>query len=395
MTDERVTLADDRDWELLRSQHATTVIDPMIVRVADLFARGAHGADSQTWNLIRSNLEGLAAFMDALILEPGIPVFDYWYTARDWMEDLPLFNYTSPVVVPVGIEASVWGELGAEAVITMGQKPRLPEGAAAEIANNLRLMRWSFITSKFGGVDLSGTRTAGDASGEALVNSYLYVALLFARYAWQLGDKTRPGTQILSPGQSQMFIATAAAEVAGGPRPLPEGALFGQIEDVINRSRPGYERTWRSDRLHFLPYLLTMKDKNQKLMVRTPADLFREALVLRQRSDVSDYRKRLNSAQATLETGLDDASWAKDLQRASEAVQAALNVKPNAKTFHINIGWPPSVGIGTDVDVSPLLSWLISAWPGKGYHRVLSRLATAQALSAQIDRRLETIWRAA
>ena len=173
-------------------------------------------------------------------------------------------------------------------------------------------MRWSFITSKFGGDDLSRTRTAGDASGEALVNSYLYVALLFARYAWQLGDKTRPGTQILSPGQSQMFIATAAAEVAGGPRPLPEGALFGQIEDVINRSRPGYERTWRSDRLHFLPYLLTMKDKNKNPIVRTPADLFREALVLRQRSDVSDYRKRLNSARGTLEAGLDDASWAQD-----------------------------------------------------------------------------------
>jgi len=138
VTDERVTLADDRDWELLRSQHATTVIDPMIVRVADLFARGARGADSQMWNIIRSNLEGLATFVDALILEPGIPVFDYWYTARDWGGNLALFNYTSPVVVPVGVEASVWGELGAEAAITMGQKPRLPEGAAAEIANNLR-----------------------------------------------------------------------------------------------------------------------------------------------------------------------------------------------------------------------------------------------------------------
>jgi hypothetical protein len=337
----------------------------MVVRVADLFARGASGGDGQTWDVIRNNLVGLATFVDALVLEPGIPVFDYWYTGEGWGKDLPLFEYTSPVVVPVGVEVGVWGSLGSDVAIAMGQKPALPEGVAAETAANLRRIRWGFISRKFGGGDLSETRTAGDPSGEALVNSYLYVALLFARYASQLGDGTRPGTQILSPGQSRMFIATAAYERAGGRRPLREGALFGEIEDVINQSRPGYERTWRSDRLHFLPYLLAMED----------------------------YRDRLNSAQTRLQAGHDDGDWSEDLQRAKNAVQAALKVKSSVTTLHVDV-WPPRIGVDQDVDPSPLRNWLFSAFPGQRYRRVLSSLIRAQAAGKQIDRGLEMVWRA-
>jgi hypothetical protein len=308
-------------------------------------------------------------------------------------KDLPLFEYTSPVVVPVGVEVEVWGSLGGDVAIAMGQKPPLPEGVAAETAANLRHMGWGFIPGKFGGNDQSETRTAGDPSGEALVNSYLYVALLFARYASQLGDSARPGTQILSPGQSRMFIATAAYEGAAGRRPLAEGALFGEIEDILNESRPGYERTWRSERLHFLPYLLAMEDKKGNRRIKAPADLFREAIALRQRGDVSDYRNRLNSAQTRLEGGNDDRDWSEELQRAKNAVQAALKVKPSVTTLHLDVV-PPRIGVDQEVDTSPLRSWLLSAWPGRRYRRVLSRLVTAQAAGKQIDRGLEMIWRA-
>jgi hypothetical protein len=338
MGGDKVTLAGSQDWELLRRRDATTVIDPMLVRVADLFSRGASGGDAHAWDVIRSNLQGLATFVDALILEPGIPIFDYWYTGEGWGKDLLLFALTSPVVVPVGVEVNVWGELGGDAAVAMGNKPSLPEGAVAEIAAKLGVMGWHFVPRTSGGGDLSDTRTAGDPSGDPLVNSYLYVTLLFARYAAQLGDSERPGTQILSPGQSQIFFATAASEISGGPDPLEGRALFGAIEDLINRSRPGYERTWRSDRLHFLPYLLAMKDKSGKKKVRVPADLFQEALALRLRSDVSEYRFHLNSVQIKLAEDSDDAGWIKDLERASKAVQSALQVKPSTVTIQVPVG---------------------------------------------------------
>jgi hypothetical protein len=393
MAENKTTLAHDSDWEVLRRKKATTVIDPMVVRVADLFARGASGGNRQTWDVIKNNMVGLATFVDALILEPGIPVFDYWFTGEGWGKDLPLFKYTSPVVVPVGVESEVWGPLGGEVAIAMGQKPPLPEGVAAETAANLRRIRWGFIPRNFGGNDLSETRTAGDPSSESLVNSYLYVALLFARYAAQLSDRTGPGTQILSPGQSRIFIATAAYERVKGPKPLPEGAVFGNIEDIINESRPGYERTWRSDQLHFLPYLLALEDKKGNRKIRTPADLFREALALRKRGDVSDYRNRLKKAQTRLEAGNDDSDWSEELLHAKNAVQAALNVKQRTTVLHLDIV-PPRAGADHEVDPSPLRNWLLSAWPGKRYRRVLPHLVRAQAAGKQIDRGLEMIWSA-
>jgi hypothetical protein len=56
----------------------------MVVRVADLFARGLSAGGPDAWSVIKGNLVNLATFVDAVVLEPGIPVFDYWYTGEEW-----------------------------------------------------------------------------------------------------------------------------------------------------------------------------------------------------------------------------------------------------------------------------------------------------------------------
>lgn len=391
-----ITVASDSSWHALRSRNATSVIDPMVVRVADLFSRGHSGGNAETWNIIESNIEDLATFVDALILEPGIPVFDYWYSGEGWGGNPDFFEYTKPVVLPVGVKSDVWSPIAEDSWRTFHDKPRLPAAAAAEIGAKLRDMGWDFIPREFGQVDVSKAQGSGDKSGDDLVNSYLYVALLFAGYAAKLGDDHQPGAQILSPGQSRMFVATAAAERSGAARPLSESAIFGEIEDIINESRPGYPRTWRSDRLYFLPYLLTMEDGHGHKKIRTPEQLFREAISLRGRSDVLDYRERLHRAEARLQgTGEDDANWKLELQRAKLAVQEALKVTPSVATLDVKVGFPPNVGVSVPVNVSPLRDWLLGAWPGKRYRRVLTRLVAAQAAVKQIQNGLERIWRAA
>jgi hypothetical protein len=386
-----VTISQNDDWKQLRQRKATTVIDPMVVRVADLFARGGRD-DPDNWKIIKNNIAGLATFVDALILESGIPVFDYWATGGGWARDQRIFDYTEPVVVPVGVKSEVWGPLSGDAAIAMGKNPSLPGSGAAQIAANLQEMGWDFIPEEFGGIDHSDTRTAGDPSGNALVNSYLYVSLLFAAYAAQLSDGDHPGTQVLSPGQTEILVAAAVAE-AGRNAPVLSSAMFGTINDVINQSRPGYERTWQSERLHFLPHLLAMEDTPGRKKIRTSEQLFREALALRGRPDISDYRDRLNRARATMEHGEDDDAWDRELQRTAIAVQTALKVKPSIRHLQISIGFPQIVQISGGMNIGAL-SWLISAWPGKRYRRVLTRLALAQAKAKQIDRRLEAIWRA-
>jgi hypothetical protein len=389
-----VTIASDDDWDLLRDRNATSVIDPMVVRVADLFARGRSAGGPDAWSVIKGNLVNLATFVDAVVLEPGIPVFDYWYTGEEWGQDLALFDYTDPVLVPVGVTSNVWSPIATESWTNFHDKPRLPQAAAADIATRLRQTRWTFITSRFGAVDISESESAGDKSGDALVNSYLYVTLLFAGYAARLGDDGEPGAQILSPSQARMFVATAAAERAGRGRPLPEGATFGKIEDILDASREGYERTWRSKRLHFLPYLLSLEDRQGRWKVRTPQHLFSEAVELRHRADVSAYRDRLHDAEARLEHGQEDVAWVKELQRAKRAVQTSLKLTGSVETLDIHVGIPWGVGISTQLDTSPLRDWLLQAWPGRRYRRVLTRLVAAQTAANQIDRAIERVWRA-
>ena len=336
----------------------------------------------------------LATFIDAVVLEPGIPVFDYQMTGEEWGQDPALFDHTNPVLVPVAVDSNVWSPLATESWRNFHDKPRLPPAAAAKVATRLRTMKWTFITHRFGAVDISESASAGDKSGDALVNSYLYVTLLFAGYAARLGDDGEPGAQILSPSQARMFMATAAAERAGRARPLPEGAMFGEIEDILNGSREGYERTWHSERLHFLPYLLSLEDRKGRWKVRTPRDLFREAVELRDRPDVSAYRDRLHDAQARLEDGREDVAWIKELERAKRAVRTSLKLNGSLETLEVNVAVPLGVGVSAPLDISPLRDWLLRSWPGKRYRRVLTRLVAAQAAGNQIDRAIERVWRA-
>src|SRR4029077_18698497 len=133
-----------------------------------------------------------------------------------------------------------------ETAKAMGSKPAMPPAASAAIVANLHRIGWTYVPTRFGGDDVSGTHTAGDPSGEPLVNSYLYVSLLFSRYAAQLSGETHVGTQILSPSQASAFVAAAAADMVGRPKPLEEGTLFGPFENILTTSRPGYERSWQS-----------------------------------------------------------------------------------------------------------------------------------------------------
>jgi hypothetical protein len=136
-----------------------------------------------------------------------------------------------------------------------------------------------------------------------------------------------------------------------------------------------------------------MKDRSGNRKVRVPGDLFHEALALRSRGDVSDYRNRLSSAQENVEDGHDDTDWLKNLQRTRIAVQSTLQVKQSVKTVTVDIAPIPKLGASQDVDTSPLRNWLISVWPGKRYRRLLCSLVKEQAAERQIERGLEKVWR--
>jgi hypothetical protein len=66
------------DWEMLRQKRLLTVLDPLVFRAADAFLRGAPATgDEPLWEAISRNVDALAVFVDAVMLQDQLPVFDY------------------------------------------------------------------------------------------------------------------------------------------------------------------------------------------------------------------------------------------------------------------------------------------------------------------------------
>jgi hypothetical protein len=69
------------DWRALRENRLLTVLDPMVFRAADVFLHGApdHG-DEPVWEALSKSVDAFCAFVDAVMLNDQLPIFDYWAT---------------------------------------------------------------------------------------------------------------------------------------------------------------------------------------------------------------------------------------------------------------------------------------------------------------------------
>lgn len=77
-----IEIAEDGDWNKLIEQGIDVILDPMILRSAELFFRGKPSDDNLTvWDDgISRNIDSLEAFIDALVLADALPMIDYGYT---------------------------------------------------------------------------------------------------------------------------------------------------------------------------------------------------------------------------------------------------------------------------------------------------------------------------
>ena len=298
----------------------------------------------------------------------------------DWASDEKiLLRSTSDVIVPVEVSGAVWSPIVGETLKEMENK-KIHTKAQRVIAANLRSLRWTFVPGSFGGSNFTGRKPTSD---ELLAKSYLYVSLLFARYASLLG---KDGTQLLSPSQTESMIAVAAAEAQGSGAHVSDVGLWGPLEPMLTSTRPGFERTWQSTRLYFLPYLLSLVETGS---ITTPEALFDKAIALRSRGDVKDYRHHYHEVREKMARGEDVSDWRRELDRVKHAVERSLRVEDRVLECQISQSGPSA---GSQVNVSGARDWLLGAWPGKRYRRVLVRLAKAQEQSKKIDQTLRPIW---
>jgi hypothetical protein len=122
-----IVLETAADWQRLREKQLTTVLDPMIFRAAELFLLGCSGAyqAEETWPMLSTNLPGLAAFFDAIVLYERLPIFDYGVTFPESPEVgagashnlVPIVNAEQEVLAPVRVEEAAYMPLNPPATL--------------------------------------------------------------------------------------------------------------------------------------------------------------------------------------------------------------------------------------------------------------------------------------
>jgi hypothetical protein len=385
------TVAAPDDWAALRNEGLTSVIDPTLIRVADLFLRGKRAGDTADWAVIKANLASLVAFVDSLVLEPGIPVFDYWFTffsdaefSSDDVSVSPnrILEACQPVIVPVSVVSDVWAPLRTDVFVAMRNAAAISSDASASIDKNLMAMRWKY-DPELVGENIAAKPSSGDPSGIPQVNSYLYVSLLFSAYAAQLG-----GTQVLSPDQSEALLLASSGD-------LPEG-LLAQLRSAgrLSALQPSLKGLF--DELNavigeevvpvtlhrpcFLPYLLGQG-------ARTPAELFAKAIAMREDPEVRDYRAWMKDTESDLIHG----NKVKDTRKKEiNTIAAGLRRRTEPTTQSVIIGLPPSAG--TPLSLTRARDWLCSSWPGKRYRRLIQRLAISKKETVDLTEGVGSIW---
>jgi hypothetical protein len=138
-----------QDWEeKLRRLGLTLVVDPMIFRTADVFLRGVGGAGQDAagvWKAISANVGSFSAFIDSIVLEERIPIFDYLSSFPEWdpavdtthTSLIDFCNAEDEVLVPVTVGYAAYWEMKEAALAELAEHPGVPRDTAAEIVDEL------------------------------------------------------------------------------------------------------------------------------------------------------------------------------------------------------------------------------------------------------------------
>lgn len=377
-----ITLETAADWQRLRAEQLTTVLDPMIFRAAELFLVGRSGAAhaEETWSMLSTNLPGLAAFFDAIVLHDRLPIFDYGITFPEAPEVgagasynlVPIVNADQEVLAPVRVEAAAYTPLKQAALEELHAQPEIASDERASVLNELTVFdyRWAPF--------LDGFNDAPD--DERRLATFLYGGLLFAVYAQELR-----GTHVLQQKRArivgQLALGTAAddqilfARMAGLPEVAPD-AVATALDIPLLPS--------------FLPFLLRQASEEPRAMLA-------KALELRRDSDVNAYRTWHNRMLGVLAEGGSALEQRAEIEEVRTALERkltgpAISTKVSVSMIALAI---PVVKVESEfgTDIRPRAAWGWGVRRIKGDHRkVLIRLLGAKQSFRRLDLKLREVW---
>jgi hypothetical protein len=382
VTDE-LQLETRADWQKLRDDGLSIVLDPMVFRAGDLFLggrSGTYGSPNETWGALSANVAGLAVFFDAIVLNEQLPIFDYGITFPEYEQAgagashrlVPLVNANGDVLRPVRLHEHAYLPFKEAALEELAARPSVSPADRISILDELDAFRYQWLPT------LPGFESASD--DERRLATFLYGGLLFAGYAQELR-----GTHVLQQRRARLFgrvsLGTAADDQQLFARlaALPEAAPDAVVAAVEIPQLPSV-----------LPYLLAEAADN-------PVAMLQAALALRADPDIVAYREWHGKLLDEVALGRRPNDQLAEL----ETVRAAVTRKragrklPFRLSFELVAFFVPVLKLETHVDgeAAPRAAWGWGVRKIHGDHRkVLTRLVAAKDAFDRLDLALKEAW---
>jgi hypothetical protein len=392
-------------WDLLRDRKLLSVVDPMVLRTADLFFAGAP-ADRDTrdkvWAAIDANLAALMTFVDVVVTHDELPVFSYETTFREArLLDLePL----SEILWPVAVTGQVYEQTTRSAIAEIDRWARAASGAPATAGVGL----WSQLDADAGDLlgSIVGELAAFDydwnppgvpehlCTRDRRFYTFLLGLLVFDGFAQQLsiegGAPKEQARRIVQPKRSRLFaevVLRSRSPVADPEDPQdPEETVFSALAERLTAdSVAGITRVRRFERAPtFLPLLLS-QDR-----VHTPRHLLDALVKLRADGSVSDYKGWLDQLREALVRGRVPPTLERDLNALAARVARATSGAPRVPLgLEISVTGPAvTVPTGGSALIGFTKQWL----PGGRHHKLMYRAVRAQARYWDLTPQLKAIW---
>ncbi|MGH2747985.1 MAG: hypothetical protein ACRDKB_08690 [Actinomycetota bacterium] len=386
------------DWKVLRQKHLLTILDPLTFRAAEAFLNGApEEGDRPIWNAISQSVDAFAVFIDAVMLNDQLPIFDYnvtWEsglgTARTLVE---LCNEDEELLVEVRVDAPAYQDARTGAVKALQKLPEVDPKLSADIRNELSAFdyRWRPRLAELGDLD----------EGARMLASFRYGGLLFHSYAEKISDRRQPldrrAEHVLHAKRALIMLASSLAP--GGELRLNAEKLMRTLRR-IERDTEGAIQAVDVQAPTFLPYLLS-KDPS------SPRDLLRMALRERRGGLVRSYRDWRQRLLADLAKGRLRRSTRNELGAIADEIRRSARGNATVKLhFSYAADWKAlttavatgpagllaGLKIEPEVDSKSLRFRLASVLPGRGYRKLLQRIVAAEDDYIDLDLALRDLW---
>ena len=379
-----IAIRNETDWDQLRADGLKVVVDPTVFRTAEVFLQGERAARDKRalWQAISANVGSLGTFIDAIVLNDKLPIFDYLSTFPDRHDQdraddarlVELCNREGEVLVPVTVEYAAYWNVKEAALAELGTPAKLPRDAAAGILEELSAFDWAWTPV------LRGWENA--APKDRVLGTFLYGGLLFGGYAKRIG-----GQHLLQPKRARLYAAAALRDPIDD-----EEVLFRRLESLPGEAPEDVEDAQAFPALpSFLPYLLLGDPES-------PTDLLERALRLRRSPAVREYREWRNELVESIALGRRAREKAAEVAQIWSDVERELQPRGEALKFRWSVealflGIPvPKAKLEGEAEPGRLYAWTLRRLPGHRYQKLLMRMKAAHEEYARVDAHLRRLW---